>query len=410
MQTISTSIGTPARTPSAARLAGLALFWFGIQAVWGALLGISVQARVAQVAGSHALFLYGYVATSGAVVAACTQLVAGPLSDRRRRAGSRRVEFYAAGALLASAALFWFYQAQTPLLLVAAYASLQIALNIAIGPYQAAIPDAVSSAAAGKASAWMAAFQSAGNAAGAVCATLVNGPMFVAAILAALVLATCAGTCFTVARWPQEESPQPRAEPLRFSRPFALLFFSRVALYAGFYTLLGYMFFYTLAFIAPQAAAARRIDGLLVLLFTIVGACGAALAAKPTDRFDRRNVASLGALCSVAALVIFVVARSPVGAAAAILLGGTGWGVFLVADWAIACRIIPRSAAAGSMAVWNLAVLVPQVIAPLAATALIARLSGSLKTGVLAAFALAGTEMIVGIWLLRRLPVALTRE
>lgn len=409
MRTRLPSIDTPASTPSASRLAGLAFFWFGIQAIWGALLGISVQARVAQVAGTHALFLYGYVATSGAFVAACTQLVAGPFSDRRRRrTGSRRVEFYVTGAVLASAALFWFYRAPTPALLVASYAFLQVALNIAIGPYQAAIPDAVASSSSGRASGWMAAFQSAGNAAGAVCATFVGSGIALAGTLGALLLATCAITSRAVVRWPRDETPS--AAPLRFTRPFALLFLSRVALFAGFYTLLGYMFFYTVAFLAPQAAAARRIDGILILCFTIVGACGAALAAKPADRFDRRNVASLGAFAAVAGLAIFVTVRSPVGAAIAILLGGTGWGVFLVADWAIACRLIPRQAAAGSMAIWNLAVLLPQLLAPLAATALIARLSGTLRAGVLAAFVLAGIEMLVGILLLRRLPVALTRE
>lgn len=367
-----------------------------------------MQARVSQVAGSHALVFYGYVATSGAVLAACTQLIVGPLSDRRRLRGSRRVEFYLIGALLGSAALFFFYVAGTPPLLLAAYAVLQVALNIAIGPYQAAIPDSISSPMAGRASAWMASFQSAGNAAGAILATLLGNGMLLAASLGVLLLGTCAVTARAVKSAPQMSAPSP--EPLRLSRAFALLFLSRVALFAGFYTLLGYMFFYTIAFIAPQVARARTIDGLLVLGFTIAGACGAALAAKPADRFDRRNVAGIGGLAAVCALAIFIIGRSPLAAALSIPLGGLGWGAFLVADWAIACRIIPRGAAAGAMAIWNLAVLTPQVLAPLATTALVTRLGSGLRTGVLAAFALAGVEMLLGIGLLRCLPVALTRN
>ncbi len=302
----------------------------------------------------------------------------------------------------------WFYEARAELSLLAAYAALQIAMNVASGPYQAAIPDAVPATFRGRASAWMSAFQSSGNALGAVLAVVTRGGLVLAVLLAAVLIGTSGVTSATMKRWPQMRPEN--AAPLRITRPFAFLFFSRVLLFAGFYTLLGYMFFYTLAFIAPQAARARTIDGILILLFTAMGACGAALAAKPADRFDRRNVATAGGLAAVCALGIFVLGHSPVAAAAAIPLGGLGWGAFLVADWAIACKIIPSGAAAGAMAIWNLAVLLPQVLAPLAATALIGRLGRSEGAGVLAAFALAGVEMLGGLWLLRCLPADLTRE
>ena len=55
--------GTPARTsdasPSPFRLA---LFWLGIQAVWGALLGISLQARTIVLVSSGAVLSYGRLA------------------------------------------------------------------------------------------------------------------------------------------------------------------------------------------------------------------------------------------------------------------------------------------------------------------------------------------------------------
>ncbi len=408
MQTSSHSIVTLARMNSRASPARLALFWFGIQAVWGALLGISLQARSAQIAGAHALVFYGYLATSGALVAAGVQLLVGPRSDRRRRAGSRRIEFYVVGAALGSAMLIWFYRAQSPWSLLCSYAALQAGLNVAINPYQAAIPDLVERKNAGIASAWMAGLQSAGNAAGAVLATAIADGVVLASVLGALLIATCAATARTVRSWPRRIPPPYAA--MRFSRAFALLFLSRASLFAGFYTLLGYLFFYTLAFVAHAREQARIVDGVLILAFTLVGAAGAALGGRPSDRFDRRNVATAGALGAVVALAIVGRGRSTVAAAAAILLGGLGWGVFLVADWAIACRIIPQASAAGGMAFWNLAVIGPQIIAPLAATALVQRLGGGLQTGVTAAFALAALEMLAGICLLRRLPPGLTRE
>ncbi len=408
MPTSSPSIATPARTNDRASPAQLAFFWFGIQAIWGALLGISLQARSAQIMGPHALVFYGYLATSGALVAAVVQLIVGPFSDRRRRAGSRRIEFYVAGAVLGSAALVWFYRAQSPWSLLCAYAAVQAGLNVAVNPYQAAIPDLVEAKRAGVASGWMAGLQSAGNAAGAALATIVGNGVVLAGLLGALLLTTCAATARAVRVWPARTA-SPRAA-IRFSRAFMLLFLSRASLFAGFYTLLGYVFFYILAFVTHVQQQARVADGVLILGFTLVGAAGAGLGGRPSDRFDRRNVATVGALCAVVALTIFVIGRSPVAAAVAILIGGLGWGVFLVADWAIACRVIPQASAAGGMAVWNLAVIAPQIVAPLVATALVERLGGGLQTGVTAAFVLAGLEMLLGIGLLRCLPAGLTRE
>ena len=157
-----------ANTPSALRLG---LFWLGIQAVWGALLGISLQARTIElVAGSNALIAYGRLATIGALVAAVVQIAVGPFSDARRRHGSRRIEFYVAGTAIAAFALAGFFAAGNFTALTLAFVALQAGLNFAIGPYQAIIPDAIPRSEFGRASSWMAALQSAGNALGAVLA------------------------------------------------------------------------------------------------------------------------------------------------------------------------------------------------------------------------------------------------
>ncbi|HEY1428740.1 MAG TPA: hypothetical protein VGF18_04160, partial [Candidatus Tumulicola sp.] len=129
-----------ATTPSAPRLG---ILWFGIQAVWGALLGISLQARSIELVASQPLLAYGRLATTGAVVAAIVQIVVGPLSDARRRRGGKRIEFYVGGAVLGAIAIWTFYDASTFGALTIAYVCLQGTLNFAIGPYQAVIPDAI---------------------------------------------------------------------------------------------------------------------------------------------------------------------------------------------------------------------------------------------------------------------------
>ncbi len=395
----------PAKTPNPFRLG---LFWLGIQAIWGALLGISLQARTIELVGSsNALLAYGRLATLGALVAAIVQVAVGPWSDARRRRGSWRVEFYVAGTLVGALALGLFFGAKNFGALTLAFVILQAGLNLAIGPYQAIIPDVIARAKFGAASSWMAALQSAGNAFGAVLAAYVSDARLLAGSLTALLIGTGAVTCTHLRGL--ELEPAPACEPVRITRAFVDLFISRALVYVGFYTLLGYLLFYVRDVLAPPSLGAVKSEsGILILAFTLVGALGAAAAARPSDRGDKRLVASVGGGIVIVALAVFIVSHGFVGAAAATLVAGLGWGVFLVADWAIACRVLPPGALATTMGVWNLAVILPQIIAPALTTAVLARLSLVGAQGPRAAFALAAGETLLGIaWLWRLSPMTI---
>jgi MFS family permease len=111
------------------------------------------------------------------------------------------------------------------------------------------------------------------------------------------------------------------------------------------------------------------------------------------------------------ALALFVATDSLPLAAVAAGAAGIGWGIFLVADWALACRVLPPGALATAMAIWNLAVVGPQIAAPLLAGALL------LKSHILerqnwprVAFTLAIAEIILGILWIWRLPRGLSVE
>lgn len=177
-------------------------------------------------------------------------------------------------------------------------------------------------------------------------------------------------------------------------------------IYVGFYTLLGYLLFYVEAVLgATSLAGARQQTGILIVSFTIVGAAGAALAARPSDRLDKRLVATIGAAGFIVALAIFIASSTFLGVAAATLIAGLGWGVFLVADWAIACRVLPPGAMAAAMGIWNLAIVLPQIAAPAITTTVLAQLhlhAGSIAPRV--AFGLALGETLAGISWLWRLP------
>ena len=383
----------------------LGAFWFGIQVLWGALLGVSLQARASDVAGTHAVAAYGVLASAGAAVAALTQIAVGIIADRRRLHGSRRIEFYAAGTAVACPVLFWFYSASNFEALLAALLVLQLAMNVAIGPYQAVIPDFVPETEVGTASSWMAALQSLGNACGAILAALAANARLVAGVIAAALLASCAVTAGHVRGL---QLLPARLEPMRVSRAFIDLFISRALVFLGFYTLLGYLFFYVRGSLAGDT---KLLTGSIILAVTASGALGAIAAASPADRWDRRAVAASGAGAFVLALGCFLLSHSLAAIVASALFAGIAWGMFLSGDWALGCQFLPRFALATAMGIWNLALLVPQILAPLVASAVLARMHAlQSPNAARIAFVIAAFEVLCGIAWIWRLPAVRGRS
>lgn len=380
----------------------LGLFWLGIQVVWGALLALSLQSRTSAMSAGDALAHYGEIATAGAIVAAVTQIVVGPIADARRARGERRLAFYIAGAVVAAAGIWWFYAAATFGGLFAAFMLVQCAMNVAIGPYQSVIPDFVEARRIGAASSWMAALQSLGNAAGAIAASFVASGRAIASIIMLLLLGTCA---LTVRHVRSLAVHHIAVERLRITKVFVDLFVSRAFIYVGFYTLLGYLYFYVAQALLGDGAATKSTSGIILLLFTLLGAAGAAASSRATDRSDKRLVVTISGLGFVAGLLAFLFGHGVLALYVATLLAGFAWGAFLTADWALGCALLPKSALAAGMGVWNLAIIIPQIIAPAGTTLVIYTLHRAAGgQGPRLAFGLAALEVVAGIAWTWRLP------
>ncbi len=379
----------------------LGAFWFGIQMVWGALLGISLQSRSFEFYPHDAIRAYNHLAILGASVAAVTQIIAGIISDRRRIHGSRRLEFYTAGALAGAAAVIWFYLAPDFWQLVVALVVLQLGLNVAIGPYQAAIPDFVEDRQLAGASAWMAALQSLGNVAGALAASFMKSAVAIGGAIAAALLA---GFAMTAAHVRNLEPLAKPITPLRVTRTFIDLFISRALMYIGFYTLLGYLYFYVAQLIRGDTKANV---GELLVTFLVAAAIGAAFAGRAASRFDRRAVAAAGGCIFVAALAAFLLSKTGAELFGAAAMAGIAWGVFLTADWALGCAFLPRGSLATAMGIWNLALLIPQILAPSIVGTVLSLLRALQSTEApRIAFVIAAIEVATGVMWLRRLPAS----
>jgi len=385
----------------------LSAFWFGIQAVWGAVLGVILQARLVALLGAAAPPSYALLAASGAAVAILAQILAGMRADRDQAVQRSRAPLYLIGIGLACIALPLLLLLQSVIGLLLAYGLLQIGMNLAIAPYQAAIPEYLAGAQRRAGSAWLAGMQSLGNAAGATMAALLSGPV-VAVLLPLLLAASFAPGSGLLTRPPS--SPR-TTRAFRLERAHLDLFGSRALIFLAFYTLLGYLYFWVLGASLEGLGAPRRIAGGAIVLFTIAGAIGATIAGRFAARGDARVLAAIGAGLFAGALALLFVEKGGATLLLASLIGGIGWGLFLSADWSIGVNAVPEQARATALGVWNLAVVLPQFFAPLLVGALgrALGLSGDRSLSHLA-FGIACLELFVGILWLARLPAVWAKE
>lgn len=385
-----------------ARPARLAAFWFGLQFVWGAILAVSLQARSVALAPEDGLRAYALIAALGALVGTVAQLSVGPLADRAFARSGHRRGFFLSGVALTIPALVAFFLAPSYVALIAAFFGLQIGMNIAIGPYQAIVPDYVPAARTGTASSWMGIFQPLGNAGGLVVAGFIANQLTVALLLILALGVSCA---ITLAH--ARELPSQRNAPAAWSidRNFRTLVASRAAISMGFYTLLGFLFFFVQQSLGMRGDAIRMQTALLFLTFTIANVVGAVLAARPVDRFDKRLVVCAANGGVALGLLLLAFAPNLTLAFVAAAIAGSAWGAYFIADWSLAWTFLPRSAMASAMGVWNIAATVPQIAAPLVTTPLVeavnARAAGAgPRVAILAAI----VEFTVGALWLFRLP------
>ena len=138
----------------------LSAYWFATSFKWFLVLLVLLPAKVAEVSppeekASRLGFLFGL----GAVMAILGPPVMGYLSDRL----GRRRPFLLWGSLLTAFALLLLVHAPSYTALLFAYLLLQVADDLATGPYSALIPDLVPKGERGAASGYMGVLQVSGQ-------------------------------------------------------------------------------------------------------------------------------------------------------------------------------------------------------------------------------------------------------
>ncbi|CAN5604158.1 hypothetical protein BH24CHL9_BH24CHL9_02760 [soil metagenome] len=318
----------------------------------------------------------GLAGLVGAVVAFVVQPVAAALSDFTRSRLGRRRPWIISGASLAVVVLLLLATIDTFLAFAFLAWLLQLASNLAQGPYQGYVPDLVPRTQVGAASGLVAMMSTAGQLTGAAiagAAVALGEPRWCFLALAVLLLATLVPTVVGVhdggapvtrrgGSW--VGGARAALAEAWAHRSFVWLLVSRLFILMGTATLVySAQFFLTRALGYSEGEAAGAI--LTLLAINVVSAVVATAWAGPaSDRLGRRRVIWLG--CAIGAVGLGVIAagrsdpevtvlglRFPLAGLGAVPVG-VGAGMFLAANWALLVDIIPRPTAGRYLGMSNI--------------------------------------------------------
>lgn len=353
------------------------LLWLAIYALWTSLLSIVLPNMADQLArqsggewgrGS----LLALFAGVGACVSAVTQVVVGWRSDRDLSIW-RRWRYLLIGFPSTALPLYLLARSTTPGEVVLSLVLLQLAANLATGPYQALVPDEVPPERHGVASTWMGVFQNVGQ---------ILGPILAGVLLAKgllqLEIALYAGLMIgLLALWSALPAGRQTAQAsvaapgflagvrraLGGDANFRLVLQSRLIINVGFYLVVNFLLFYVQYSLNFEDVA--KTTTILLSCMVVGGLVGGLVVGPQADRRSKRGLIYL--TCGTTAVGMAGFAAAPaqalVPACLFAVLAGFGFGGFSVVDWSLACNLAPRASSALSMGIWNLAAVVPQVIA-----------------------------------------------
>lgn len=402
----------PTRSVPARWIAAFAVAWLG---VWMAqlapiqkLLPDQVQTQLDTTSWVDNVITFGIISGISGVCAIIAYPLTGALSDRSTSRFGRRRPWIAGGALLFAASLILLGM-QTSIVGIGVFWSLALTgFCVLTAALTATISDQVPVSQRGFVSGWISAPQAIGIILGVALVTYVFvGAVFgytaMAALLLLLVLPFLALPDTVLPRELRQRMSargvldglwiSPRAHP-----DFGWTLLSRVLVNFGnaFGTSL-LLYFLEFGLRDPHADDDLLVLILIYMVFVIVASL---VFGRLSDRLGRRKgfVFVSSALQGVAALLLGFVPELSVAMVAAGLLG-LGYGCFLSVDQALATQVLPDPETRGKdLGIMNIAMAVPQAMAPLFGAVIVAALGGFAGLFVLSAlFAFAGALAVARV-------------
>ena len=356
---------------SAFFLVRISLFWFGLSFLWGGMNIQLLPTRVPELVDDEIKgTAIGAIVVVGLIVAILVQPMAGAFSDRVRLRWGRRRPIMAAGIAAAIPCLLFVAYAPNYGLLFVAMVLLQIAANIAHGPYQGVIPDQVPREARGRASGFFGLANLMGTlvgagVAGAWLSMAAEGqepnPFFAPALFTIMVVLAA----FSVAAWfavrerrPPEAVPfegvlqevRARMRELTQRSAFAWLMLSRLLYFMGLQAMDNFIQLFLKGdqvdggLAESDAELKTTIVLAAVLLTALITTVPAGWLA---DRYGKLRLVAAAAALGLIAAAVLMTSQSFVQVVIFAAVLGVGVGLFTAADWAVAIDLIPDQRAPG---------------------------------------------------------------
>ena len=346
--------------------------------------------RVEHFAGDDKGRYIALIGACGAIISTIVQLVVGPISDNFSHPRGRRYPFVVGGVLLAVLPIFTFAFSQSFAQLLLSFIFIQLFLNIAIGPFQAIIPDRVPASHHGKAASWMGLWQLVGQVFGLILPGLFLTPSIVNFLTRqnlpdaqAISLGVILSLSFCVAvmliclflNAPLLKQPPLPAKgvlslksalrdafdiSLKDHPDFAWLLASRFVINIGIASVVEFLLYYVKDVFHPPDPSIQTMW--IALSATAGGVIGTLVAGRMADRISKRRVVYWS--CGFAALagVGFCITDSIITARVIGFIFGIGYGAFCAVDWAFAANLIPKNREGKFMAIFHIAFTVPQAL------------------------------------------------
>ncbi|HEY0599387.1 MFS transporter [Brevundimonas sp.] len=344
------------------------------------LLTLLLPEKAGVIGGAGKALLLSLAAMLGGLTAAAANFTFGALSDRTLSRFGRRRPWILCGLAAVAISLALLALARSPLQLVLGVIVFQIAVNALYAPLTALVPDLVPDAQKGLISAWAGAALPVANLFTALVVSRLAG--WTGAQFAVVVLA--AATLIVPFALRLREPPTPaRRTPFRLSFAalhdgrFRALFASRLLAESAVAINTLYLLFWLLGLpdgATPAGWSAPDVFATLLVVSTMAAALGGFAGGGLSDRLrGRRGFVIAGSAGMALALALMVAWPAWPGLLAAQLLFGLSHGVHATTVAAMTAESLPDPARAGrDLGVMNMAVAVPQSLAPACAAILFA--------------------------------------
>ncbi|MFK0280882.1 MFS transporter [Streptomyces sp. NPDC090499] len=364
-------------------LPALFLGSFGIHVALMSPVYVSLQLKAQEIAGAGAVDVIGSVLSVGALGALFANPIAGALSDRTRTRWGRRRPWLYGGSALLILVLWWISAATSKNELIAGWLAAQIIANATLAPFMASFADNVPRTLRGRASSVLWLSNNVSILAGTYLSVYLvsNLPvLFIAPGFLGLALMLVYGF---VAR---DEVPETRlpaftlktlagtfwVNPVKHS-DFTLVWLSRLFIVLANFMFVTFRLLYMQDHLGMSKSKAISAVAFGVLLYTIALLIGTAFSGWLSDRLQRRKLFVGGStLLFGVGMVVLARADSVNGFYTAEAVMGLAYGVYLAVDQALVVDVLPDGKQSGKdLGVINIAMALPQSLAPVAALALL---------------------------------------